>query len=75
MPWFASGSTYILTVDHITGIGAVVGQPLITALGNGWLFTIVGLFCLIVSNATLVGYKVWGRQWRKSMDKELNKEK
>lgn len=51
-------------------IGAIVGAPLIKAIGNGWLFTILGLWTL--SSCTVIwAVRRFGPRWRESMDKEL----
>ena len=51
-------------------IGAIAGAPLIAAIGNGWLFTILGLWAL--SSASVIwAVKRFGPRWRKSMDKDL----
>jgi predicted MFS family arabinose efflux permease len=51
-------------------IGAVVGAPVISAIGNGWLFTILGLWTL--SSAIVIwAMKRYGPGWRAKMDREL----
>jgi len=51
-------------------IGALVGAPLINAIGNGWLFTILGLWAL--SSGTVIwAIRRFGPKWRKSMDEAL----
>ena len=52
-------------------IGAFVGAPLIGAIGNGWLFTILGIWTL--SGAMVIwAMKKYASQWREKMDKEDN---
>lgn len=52
-------------------IGGVVGAPLIAAIGNGWLFTILGIWTL--SSASVIwAMKRFGPQWREKMDRELS---
>lgn len=53
--------------------GAVVGSPLIGALGNGWLFT--GLAVLGWGSAFGVVWAMrrFGPRWRITMERELNK--
>ncbi|KAK5102067.1 hypothetical protein LTS08_004527 [Lithohypha guttulata] len=47
--------------------GAIAGAPLINAIGNGWVFTILGLWTL--SSAVVVwAIRRFGPRWRKSMD-------
>lgn len=51
-------------------IGAVVAQPWIEALGNGWVFTIVGLVAL--SSCVVVwAMRRFGPRWRDQMVREL----
>ena len=51
-------------------VGGIVGAPIIDAIGNGWLFTILGLWAL--SSASVIwAMKRFGPQWREKMDREL----
>ncbi|EXJ60004.1 hypothetical protein A1O7_04152 [Cladophialophora yegresii CBS 114405] len=51
-------------------VGAIVGAPLIAAIGNGWLFTILGLWAL--SSASVIwAMKRYGPGWRENMDRQL----
>ena len=52
-------------------IGAVVAQPLIAAIGNGWLFTGVGLIAAC-SSIVVWAMRKFGPKWRERMDRELN---
>ena len=51
-------------------VGALVSQPLISAIGNGWLFTGVGV---IAAGSSMVVWamKRYGPSWRERMDREL----
>jgi len=51
---------------------AVFTQPLIDAIGTGWMCTIVGLIAFVTGNAALLAIYVWGPKWRIDMDKKLN---
>ena len=52
-------------------VGGIVGAPLIDAIGNGWLFTILGLWAF--SSASVIwAMKRFGPRWRLKMDKELS---
>jgi hypothetical protein len=53
-------------------IGAIVAQPIINAIGNGWLFTILGLVSWVTGYLCIWALKRYGPEWRKSMDKALN---
>ncbi|KAL4921659.1 major facilitator superfamily domain-containing protein [Aspergillus aurantiobrunneus] len=49
-------------------VGSFVTAPIIDGIGNGWLFTIVGLVAF-ASSAVIVAMKVFGPRWKASMDK------
>lgn len=49
-------------------IGSVVAAPMINAIGNGWLFTIMSIIG-VASSSTLVIMRIYGPRWRKSMEK------
>ena len=51
-------------------VGAVAGAPLIQAIGNGWLFTILGLWAFS-SGAVIWLMKNFGPRWRKKMEEEF----
>ncbi|KAK3945836.1 major facilitator superfamily domain-containing protein [Diplogelasinospora grovesii] len=52
-------------------VGGVVAQPLIDALGNGWLCTMIGLFAWTTGNLAIWALKRNGPRWRKTMDQAL----
>lgn len=54
-------------------VGGIVAQPLINAIGNGWLFTALGIICWISAFSVIWAMKRFGPQWRIKMDKALNK--
>lgn len=47
--------------------GAVVADPILSAIGNGWLMTILGIWSLITGCAALWAMRMWGDKWRVSM--------
>ena len=51
-------------------IGAVVAQPLIEAIGNGWLFTGMGVIAGC-SSAVVWAMRRFGPRWRRRMNEEL----
>ncbi|EFW16793.1 MFS multidrug transporter [Coccidioides posadasii str. Silveira] len=51
-------------------IGGIVTAPIIHGIGNGWLFTIIGLVAL-ASCSVIWAMKKFGPQWRVSMDARL----
>ncbi|KAI1104474.1 MFS general substrate transporter [Jackrogersella minutella] len=52
--------------------GGIVGQPLIDAMGVGWLMTTVGLVAWISGNLCIWFLRKNSRKWRAQMDKALN---
>lgn len=54
-------------------VGGIVAEPLIVAIGNGWLFTGLGLICLISGPIVIMSMKRWGDHWRITMDREMEK--
>lgn len=53
-------------------IGTLVAEPLIQAIGNGWLFTGLGVICLAVGAGTIWSMKRFGPRWRVTMDRKLD---
>ena len=51
-------------------VGAIVGAPLIDLIGNGWLFSILGIWALS-SAGVIWAVKHFGPRWRKTMDEQL----
>ncbi|KJR88829.1 MFS multidrug resistance transporter [Sporothrix schenckii 1099-18] len=54
-------------------VGAIVAQPLIGAMGYGWLCTMFALLAWIVGNTCIFLLRRNGSKWRKNMDEQLNK--
>ncbi len=52
--------------------GALVAQPLLDAIGNGWLFTLLGLVCWITTNLAILALRTYGPRWRVRMDRSLD---
>ncbi|KAI8966629.1 major facilitator superfamily transporter multidrug resistance [Daldinia sp. FL1419] len=53
-------------------VGGIVGQPLIDAMGVGWLMTMVGLIAWISGNVAIWFLRKNSRKWREQMDKALS---
>ena len=51
-------------------VGAVVAQPLIEAIGNGWLFTGMGVIAA-ASSAVVWAMRRFGPRWKERMVREL----
>lgn len=51
--------------------GAVVAEPILGAIGNGWLMTILGLWSVITGLAALGAMWRWSGRWREKMVAEL----
>ncbi|KAK3989282.1 hypothetical protein QBC44DRAFT_87936 [Cladorrhinum sp. PSN332] len=56
-------------------VGGVVAQPLLDAMGNGWLTTMVGLFAWVTGNAAIWMLKRNAGKWREEMDRALSERK
>ncbi|KAI1402989.1 major facilitator superfamily transporter multidrug resistance [Hypoxylon fuscum] len=52
--------------------GGIVGQPLIDAMGVGWLMTTLGLIAWLSGNVSIYLLRKNSRKWREQMDKALN---
>jgi MFS family permease len=48
-------------------VGSFVTVPVINGIGNGWLFTIVGV-AAILSSGVIVAMRLFGGRWRERMD-------
>lgn len=52
-------------------VGAFVAQPLISAIGNGWLFTGLGVITAL-SSIVVWAMRRFGPKWRQVMDEDLD---
>lgn len=52
-------------------VGGIVAQPLINAIGDGWLFTGLGIICLCSACVVVWAMRKFGPRWRLSMDAKL----
>jgi predicted MFS family arabinose efflux permease len=52
--------------------GAVVTQPMIDGIGNGWMCTLIGLLAFVTGISAIASLRIWGPQWRVLMDRKLN---
>lgn len=53
--------------------GGVIGQPLINAMGHGWLMAMLGLIAWLSGNACIWLLRKNSQKWRAQMDKALDK--
>jgi multidrug resistance protein len=51
--------------------GAVVADPALKGVGNGWLMTILGIWSLVTGCAALWAMRTWGGKWRGKMVEAL----
>ena len=51
-------------------IGSLVAEPWISAIGNGWVFTIIGVWAM-ASCVVIWAMGHYGERWRIRMEKEL----
>lgn len=52
--------------------GAVVTQPMLDGIGNGWMCTMIALIAFCTSTPAILSLRIWGPQWRVLMDQKLN---
>src|ERR1700761_137856 len=52
-------------------VGGIIAAPLIRAIGNGWLCTIIGLFALISGIGVIWSMKAYSEKWRIDMDRKM----
>lgn len=52
-------------------VGAIVTAPIINAIGNGWLFTILGLVSLVSGILVILSMKKFSRRWRAHMEEKM----
>jgi predicted MFS family arabinose efflux permease len=52
-------------------IGGLVGAPLIDAIGNGWICTILGVVALISGAGVILSMKRYSERWRIDMDRRM----
>ncbi|PSN72498.1 MFS general substrate transporter [Corynespora cassiicola Philippines] len=48
-------------------VGAVVAEPIIRAIGNGWLMTILGIWSMVTGCMVIFAMGRWGPRWRDRM--------
>lgn len=51
--------------------GAIVAEPLLAKVGNGWLMTVLGVWSLVTGCAALWAMRRWGERWRGRMVEAL----
>ncbi|KAK5019581.1 major facilitator superfamily protein [Cryomyces antarcticus] len=52
-------------------VGGVVAHPLIDAIGNGWLWTGLGVIALASGGGVIWAMRRFGKGWRVKMDREM----
>ncbi|CZT45247.1 related to dityrosine transporter [Rhynchosporium secalis] len=52
-------------------VGGVVAEPLIKAIGDGWLFTGLGIICWISAFGVVFSMRRFGPKWRVTMDAQM----
>ena len=55
-----------------SSVGGVIAQPLISAIGDGWLFTGLGVIAACSSVVVVWSMRHYGPRWRKAMDEKLD---
>lgn len=54
-------------------VGSAVTEPLIVAIGNGWLFTGMGVICVTSGAFSIWAMKKYGGHWRVNMDEKIDR--
>ena len=54
-------------------VGTIVAEPLIVAIGDGWLFLGLGVICVTSGVVAITTMKHYGARWRVGMDKKMEK--
>lgn len=74
MPQKASSGVALnnLVRNIFSCVGAIVGQPLISKIGHGWLMTLIGLVACTSGLACLWMLRSNAEKWRAHMDKKLS---
>ncbi|KAG9243257.1 MFS multidrug transporter-like protein [Calycina marina] len=52
-------------------VGGIVASPIISAIGNGWIFTILGIWAWISAAGVIWSMKKFGLKWRADMNQNL----
>ncbi|KAK4503754.1 hypothetical protein PRZ48_004669 [Zasmidium cellare] len=52
-------------------VGSVVTEPLIVAIGNGWLFLGLSVISIVAGAGCIWSMKRFGPRWRKTMDRRI----
>jgi hypothetical protein len=55
----------------LSTIGVIVAAPWINAIGVGWVFTAVSLFCMITGYIGIWVLRKNAARWRKDMDEAM----
>lgn len=51
-------------------VGSFVTAPIISAIGNGWLFTILGIASFL-SSFVILAMRIYGPRWRQTMEERM----
>jgi multidrug resistance protein len=54
-------------------VATIVAEPLMVAIGDGWLFTGLGVICITWGCLTIWAMKTFGARWRVGMDAKMEK--
>ncbi|KAF5023973.1 hypothetical protein F66182_3959 [Fusarium sp. NRRL 66182] len=61
-----------LVRNTLSCIGAIVAAPWINAIDVGWVFTIICVFCLVISYTSIFLLRRNATKWRRTMDEALD---
>ncbi|KAI8931045.1 hypothetical protein NX059_012056 [Plenodomus lindquistii] len=51
--------------------GAMVAEPVLSGIGNGWLMTILGIWSVVTGCAALGAMGRWGEGWREELERAM----
>lgn len=54
-------------------VGGVVAAPIIHAIGNGWICTILAIVAFISGVGVIWSMKHYGPKWREEMEKKIDR--
>ena len=62
-------STFVRTI--FSCVGTIIAQPILTAIGDGWLFTILAIVGWISAFGVVWAMKMFGPRWQNDMRQKL----
>ncbi|EKD13889.1 uncharacterized protein L3040_005498 [Drepanopeziza brunnea f. sp. 'multigermtubi'] len=57
--------------NFLSCVGGAIAEPIINAIGDGWLFTGLGVICWLSAFGVVYSMRKFGPKWRVAMDQKL----